>query len=73
MFSLRLRGKHVGTAFGDDFLRRLKIFFQEERRDGEHIANIIETVAGIVRGKFLGGIEIDAHQIADGVLIFNAI
>jgi len=62
-----------GHSGGNDFFRGLHVFFQQQRRDAEHIGDGVKTIAGVIRREFFGGVEIDSHQIADGVAIFDAI
>jgi hypothetical protein len=42
-------------------LRSPQILFHQERRDTQHVADVIEPVAGIVCREFIGGIEVDSH------------
>ena len=46
------------------------------RRSGvvrEHVADVVEAVADVVAGKVGGGLEIDADQVADRVVVFGAV
>lgn len=59
--------------FGDDFAGGVQVFLHEERREGEDIADVIEAVSGIVGGKGVGGVEVDAGEVSDSVLVFGAV
>ena len=56
-----------------DSFGSLEIFLQQNRREGQDVANIIKAVAGIVLRKVVGRPEIDAEQVANGVVVFGAI
>ena len=56
-----------------DLLRRGEILLQQHRRHRKHIADVVEAVAGIIRREIRRRLEIHAHQVADGVVVFHAI
>ena len=62
---------------GDGHIRHahsgIEIPFHKHRRDGEHVANIVKPVADIVAREIRSGLKIDAHQIADRVVVFHAV
>ncbi len=64
------RGRHGGLHDG---LGRLEVFLQQERRDGEDVADVVEAVAGIVGRELLLRLEVDPHQVADRVVVLDAI
>ena len=53
--------------------RRGEVFFHQHRRDGEHVADVVEPVAGIVDGELIGGADRDSQQVADRIVIFDAV
>ena len=59
--------------FAHDLFGGGDLSFHEERRQGKHIADIVKAVADVIGEKILGRIEVNAHQIADGVAILDAI
>ena len=40
-------------------------------RDGEHVANVVEAVAGIVGGEAGGIVKVEAEEVADGVAVLG--
>ena len=64
---------------GDDdglFQDRLgggQVLLEEQRRRGEHVADVVEAVADVVGGEIGGGLEIDADQVADRVVVFGPV
>ena len=56
-----------------DLLRRREILLHQHRRNGQHVADIIEAIARIVRRKIIRRLERHADQIADRVIIFRAV
>jgi hypothetical protein len=65
--------RHRGNPLGDDRLRGRDVFLHEDRRDRQHVANVVEAVARVVRGKFLFGLEIDADEVLDRVAVLDAV
>ncbi len=57
----------------DDRFRGLHVFLEEHGRDGQHIANVVKAVPGVIGRQLLFGLEIKPHQIADRVAILDAI
>ena len=73
LFACRL-GRSIGhNRLAGDPLSRGQIFLHQDRREREHIADVVEAVAGIVGRKIGCGLEVHTQQIADGVVIFDAI
>ena len=64
---------HGGHGLRDDRLGRLDVLFQQQRRDREHVADIVEPVARVVGRKFLVGAEVDPHQVADRVAVLDPV
>ena len=56
-----------------DALSRTQILFHKHRRDRQHIANIVEPVAGIVAGEITLRVEVHRQQVADRIGILVAI
>ena len=56
-----------------DALGRRQVPLHQHGRHRQHVADVVESVADVVRREILGGIEIDAHQIADRVAIFGPV
>ena len=50
-----------------------QILLHQHRREREHVGDVVEPVAGVVLRKIVGGPEIDAEQLADGVVVFRAV
>ena len=50
-----------------------QILFQQHRRQREHIADVVKAITRIIRGKIVRRLEIHAHEIANGVVVFRAI
>ncbi len=70
-------GPALGQLGGDRLvqhvLRRRQVLLQQHRRERKHVADVVETVAGIVGRKVVGRLEIDADQIADRIVVFGAV
>ena len=45
----------------------------QHRRQRQHVRNIVEPVPGIVLGKIVGRMDVDAQKIADGVVVLAAV
>ena len=67
----------LGRLNGDgplhDALGGGQVALQEQRRQGQHVADVVEAVADVVGGEVLGRLEIDADEVADGVVVFDAV
>src|SRR5690606_13319646 len=63
---LPFSGRHA--RFFGDLLRGGQVLFHQQRRDGEHVAVVVETVAGVVAGELIGGVNVDAEQVTYGVV-----
>ena len=46
---------------------------EQERRDREHVADVVEAVADVVGGEIGGRLRIDADQVADRVVVLGAV
>ena len=57
----------------DDGFGRLHVLLQQERGNREHVADVVEAIAGVVGREFLGGLELNPHEIADGVAILHPV
>ena len=64
-----------GGENGDscDFLGGGEVLFHQDGREREDVADVVEAVAGVVGGEIGGGLEVDGEEIADGVVVFEAI
>ena len=54
-------------------LRGIDIVFQQSGRQIQRVADIVETVGRRVRREIVRGPNVDAEQIADGVVVLGAI
>src|SRR5262249_37893419 len=43
------------------------------RGNGKDVADVVEPVADVVGRKVIRGLEVDSHQVADGVVVFGTI
>ena len=50
-----------------------QIFLQQHRWQREDVADVVETVTGIIRRKIIRRLEIDADQVPDRIVVFGAI
>ena len=58
----------------DDFLRGREVFLHQRRLDEHRVADVVEAFAtGAVGGEIAAGQEIDAEEVADGVVVFVAV
>ncbi len=66
-----------GTAFADggaeDFFGGGEVFFEEDGREGEDVAYVVEAMAHVVDGEIVGRFELDADEVTDGVVVFGAV
>ena len=49
------------------------VFLHQQRRDREHVADVVEAVAGVVGGEDVLGVEFHAEQVVNRVLVFGAV
>ena len=56
-----------------DGFSRLQVLFEQQGRYGEHRADVVKTITGVIRRELLVRLKINAHQIADGVAVFRPI
>jgi hypothetical protein len=56
----------------DDFCGR-QVLFEQERRGREHIADVVESIADVVRRKIVGRSEVDSHEVANRVVVFGPV
>ena len=57
----------------DNGLGRREVLFQKHRRKREDVANVIEAVTSVVRGKLFFGVEINADQVANGISVLDPV
>ena len=60
------------SAVGD-LGRRVKILLHQQRRQRQHVADVVEAIADVVGGKIVGGLELDGQQIANRVGILGPV
>ena len=65
---LRAEYGNVRSLFGG-----AHVVLHQNGRKREHIADVIEAVAGIVLGKIVGGLIADAEEVAERVVIFGTV
>ena len=63
----------VGTAVFTIALGRLEVLLEQERRDREHVADVVEAIARVVGRELLLGLEVEAHQVADRVAVLDPV
>lgn len=64
----------VGVEGFDDFAGGGEVFLHEDGRDEEGVADVVEAFAACaVGGEFAAGGEVDAEEVADGVVVFVAV
>ena len=75
MRNVSLRGSDVRVADGEraDLSSRIHIAFEQHRRDSEHIADIVETVCGVVGRQENSRIDFERQQIPDHVRILRPV
>lgn len=62
-----------GDCVGRDLLGCSQVLLHQQRREREHVADVVEPVAHVVGGEIGGGVELDPQQVADGVGIFRTV
>ena len=69
------RGRHSGNANGQaaDFARCTHVALEQGRRHLQHARDVVEAVALIVGGDERRGIDVEHQQVANRVLVFEAI
>ena len=68
---LRRGGRDDGGP--GDFFRRGEVLFHERGREGKHVGDVVEAVAGVIDGKIGGGLEGGGEEIAHGGVVFVAV
>ena len=56
-----------------DRLGRSQITLHQDRRDCQHVADVVETMSDIVGWKIFGRIEVDSNQITNRVVVLDSI
>ena len=49
------------------------VLFEEHRGHVEGVADVVETVGGLVGGEVGGGLEVDSKEVADGVVVLGLV
>ena len=62
---------HHGPA--GDLLGGRQVFFHQQRREREHIPDVVEAVTGIVDWKVLRQTEIEAQPVPDRIVVFTSV
>ena len=57
----------------EDRLGGGQVFLQQQRRERQHVADVVEAVTDVVVGEIGGGLEVDADQVADRVVILGPV
>ena len=70
----RLGGERLAED-GDarEALRRGDVLLHQQRRDRQHVADVVEAVARVVDGELVGGAAVDAEQAADRVVVLDPV
>ena len=71
-------GRPVGLAVGQDGfpsdgLGGGQVLLQQEGREGQHVADVVEAVTHVVGREIVGRSEVDPDQVPDRVVVFLAI
>jgi len=68
----RLGRQHL-EHLARDRLGGVEVLFEQERRQREDVADVVEAIADVVGGEVVGGLHLHAEQIAHGVVVLDAI
>ncbi len=68
-----LAGGGVGERLVHDLLGRSEVLLHQQRRQRQHVADVVEAVADVVGGEVVGGVEVDAEEVADGVVVLGPV
>ena len=72
--SLRFLARLVRhDGLGGDLLGGIQVFLHQQRREREHVADVVEPVAHVVGGEIGGGVELDAQQVANGIGVLGTV
>src|ERR1041384_6493494 len=72
MHSRRLAVLRTKQSSAHDALGGVDIFFSQSRSESQGITDVVESERGGVGGEAIGGMEVDAEKIADGVVVLGA-
>ena len=73
IFSEDTLGLSVPHGESRNAARRGEIFLHVQRRNGQHIRDVVESVAGVVRGKISRMIHVEPNKIPHGIAVLGAI
>ena len=68
-----MRCLRVDDRLVEDLLGGGEVLLGQQRRHRQHVADVVEAVAGVVGGEIVGRLEVDADQVADRVVVFVAV
>ena len=71
--SFRHHARNCRHRLIDDSAGRSQIFFEQHRRQREHVPDIVKAVARVVGGEFRLGVKIDSQQIKNRVAVFDPV
>ena len=57
----------------EDRLGGGQVLLQQQRRERQHVADVVEAVADVVVGEVGGGLEVDADEVADRVVVLGPV
>ena len=74
-YAYEARRLRLGSVDGGarDAIGGDQVLLQERRREREHVAVVVEAVAGVVLREVLGQAQIDSEQVAHRVVVFGAV
>ena len=61
----------VAESLADHLLGGSQVHFHQDRRRGEDLGDIVEPIADVVRRKLVGGVKVEADQVADRVVVLG--
>ena len=69
-----LRGQGAGDNRSiQNRLRCVEVLLEQDRRHGQHVANVIKAVTHIILREVVGRLKIDPKQVANRVVVFHPI
>ncbi len=70
---LRHNSRDHGHGPADDRVGRAQVLFEQQRRNRQHVAVIVEPIAGVIRWELVGRVVVHAEQVADRVPILDPV
>jgi hypothetical protein len=65
---LRRHDRRLGDLLGGD-----QVLVHQQRRDRQNIADVVEAVADVVGREVVGGPQVEAREVTDGVVVLFAV